>query len=310
MNRVRKRAAPTSGLHNGQGPQGREKWWGYAFIAPTAIGLAIFDLWPVLRTFYFSFTKWGPFGGATWVGLANYARLAHDPDLGRALTNSLLYTLVSLAGISLAVLLAVLLNTKGVVGRGLLRTLYFLPVVTIPAAVAIMWRLIYNGDYGVLNAGLALLHLPPRSWLTSPATALYAVAAVGVWSSIGTNIIIFLAGLQGIPRELYEAASIDGAGPVRKFFSVTLPMLSPSIFFVSVLTVIASLQVFDAIYLMIGKGNPALPDTRTVVYLFYEAAFVHNDRGYAAAIAFVLLGVTLAVTLIQFRLQRRWVHYA
>nr|WP_221209718.1 sugar ABC transporter permease [Leifsonia aquatica] len=279
------------------------------FIGPTALGLLVFYLWPTVRTFILSFTQSGPFGGSAFAGLENYARLAEDPALGRALINTAIYMLIALVGIPLAVAIAALLNTAGLKGRSVYRMLYFLPVVTMPAAIALVWKMLYNGDYGILNQALHVVGIQGGSWLTNPATALYAVALVGIWAGLGTNIVIFLAGLQGIPDTLMEAASLDGAGPIRKFFSITVPMLSPSIFFVSVINVIGSLQVFDLVYLMIGRTNPALPDTRTIVYLFYQAGFIDNDRGYAAAIAFLLLIIILGLTIVQFRLQKKWVHY-
>nr|WP_218875497.1 sugar ABC transporter permease [Leifsonia naganoensis] len=279
------------------------------FIGPTALGLLVFYLWPTVRTFILSFTQSGPFGGSAFAGLENYARLAEDPALGRALINTAIYMLIALVGIPLAVAIAALLNTAGLKGRSVYRMLYFLPVVTMPAAIALVWKMLYNGDYGILNQALHVVGIQGGSWLTNPATALYAVALVGIWAGLGTNIVIFLAGLQGIPDTLMEAASLDGAGPIRKFFSITVPMLSPSIFFVSVINVIGSLQVFDLVYLMIGRTNPALPDTRTIVYLFFQAGFIDNDRGYAAAIAFLLLIIILGLTIVQFRLQKKWVHY-
>ncbi|MFJ3394857.1 carbohydrate ABC transporter permease [Leifsonia aquatica] len=284
-------------------------WWALLFIGPTALGLLVFYLWPTVRTFILSFTQSGPFGGSAFAGLENYARLAEDPALGRALINTAIYMLIALVGIPLAVAIAALLNTAGLKGRSVYRMLYFLPVVTMPAAIALVWKMLYNGDYGILNQALHVVGIQGGSWLTNPATALYAVALVGIWAGLGTNIVIFLAGLQGIPDTLMEAASLDGAGPIRKFFSITVPMLSPSIFFVSVINVIGSLQVFDLVYLMIGRTNPALPDTRTIVYLFYQAGFIDNDRGYAAAIAFLLLIIILGLTIVQFRLQKKWVHY-
>ncbi|GIT78798.1 sugar ABC transporter permease [Leifsonia sp. LS1] len=284
-------------------------WWAALFIGPTALGLLVFYLWPTVRTFVLSFTRSGPFGGSDFVGLENYARLAADPDLGRALVNTALYTVIALVGIPLAVAVAALLNTAGLRGRSVYRMLYFLPVVTMPAAVALVWKMLYNGDYGILNQALHAVGITGTSWLTNPATALYAVALVGIWAGLGANIVIFLAGLQGIPDTLTEAASLDGAGPIRTFFSITVPLLSPSIFFVSVINVIGSLQVFDLVYLMIGRTNPALPDTRTIVYLFYQAGFLDNDRGYAAAVAFLLLVIILGLTIVQFRLQKKWVHY-
>lgn len=269
----------------------------------------MFYLWPTVRTLIISFTKSGPFGGSEWVGIENYTRLFQDPELIGALRNTAIYTIIALIGIPLAVGIAALLNTTGLKGRSAYRTLYFIPVVTMPAAIALVWRMIYNGDYGVLNAALGAVGIEGRSWLTDPNTALIAIAVVGIWAGLGTNIVIFLAGLQGIPDTIMEAADLDGAGPVRKFFSITIPLLSPSIFFVSVISVIGALQVFDLIYMMLGRSNPAMPNTRTVVYLFYEAGFLDNDRGYAAAVAFLLLVIILILTIVQFRLQKKWVHY-
>ncbi|GAA5049803.1 multiple sugar transport system permease protein [Thermocatellispora tengchongensis] len=292
-----------------------EALWGFAFIAPTGLGLAVFYLWPVLQTAYFSMTEWGVFGGHTWTGAENYARLLADPEVGRALVNTLTYTALGLAGIPLAIVFAALLNRKGLRGVGVYRTLFFLPVVTMPVAVAMVWRWLYNGDYGLINHLLSLVGIDGPNWIADPATALYALVVVGVWSSLGYNMIIFLAGMQAIPAEYYEAAAIDGAGPVRQFFRITVPLLSPTAFFVSVVSVIGSLQLFDLVYVMAGAGgaaraNPAYPRMQTVVQLFYDRAFVTNDRGYAAAIAMMLLVLIVALTAAQFRLQRRWVHYA
>jgi multiple sugar transport system permease protein len=291
-----------------------EALWGYAFIAPIGLGLAVFYLWPVVQTAYFSFTEWGPFGGNTWTGAENYLRLVKDPEVGRALVNTLTYTVLGLLAIPLAIVFAALLNTKGLRAVGVYRTLFFLPVVTMPVAIAMVWRWLYNGDYGLINHLLSLVGIDGPNWIADPATALYALVVVGVWSSVGYNLIIFLAGMQAIPREYYEAAAIDGAGPVRQFFKVTLPLLSPTAFFVSVVSVIGSLQLFDLVYVMAGSGsaaraNPAYPRLETVVQLFYDRAFVTNDRGYAAAVVMMLLVIIIALTAFQFRLQRRWVHY-
>jgi multiple sugar transport system permease protein len=216
---------------------------------------------------------------------------------------------LGLLGIPVSLVLGVLLSRRGRKGTGLYRTLMFLPVVTMPAAVAIMWRWLYNGDFGLLNQLLGKAGITGTHWISDPDTALYALVAVGIWSTVGYNLVILMAGLQSIPRHYYEAASIDGAGPVRQFFSITIPLLSPTLFFVTVLSVIGSLQTFDLVYVMIGQTNPALPQTRTIVYLFYQNAFVENNRGYAAALAFLLLLLVAAVTAVQFRLQKRWVHY-
>ena len=178
-----------------------------------------------------------------------------------------------------------------------------------PAAVGLIWRTLYNGDVGVINAMLHVVGIQGTNWLSNPATALYAIAGVGIWLGLGTQIVIFLAAIQGVPKELYEAASLDGAGRVRQFWSITLPTISPSVFFISVLAVIGALQTFDLIFVMSGPTNPAYPQTETIVAQFYQRGFVENQQGYAAAIALVILVIIVAVTALQFRLQKKWVHY-
>jgi len=291
-----------------------EALWAYAFIAPTALGLGLFYLWPVLQTAYFSFTEWGAFGGHEWSGTDNYVRLVSDPELGRALVNTFTYTALGLLSIPLAMVFAALLNRK-MRGVSVYRTLFFLPYVTMPVAVAMVWRWLYNGDFGLINYVLSLVGVDGPNWIADPDTALYALVVIGVWSSIGYNMIILLAGMQSIPADYYEAAALDGAGPVRQFFRITLPLLSPTAFFVSVISVIGSLQLFDLVFVIAGSGasaraNPAFPRLQTVVQLFYDRAFVTNDRGYAAAIVMVLLLIIVILTALQFRLQKRWVHYA
>ena len=294
----------------GRSPARRdENLWGYLFIAPLALGLAIFYLWPVLRTLNLSFTHSGPFGGTEWIGLDNYTRLLNDPEVGQALRNTFIYTGIALIAVPLGIVVAAMLNQRGLRGKSVYRVLYFLPVVTMPAAVALVWRFLYNGEFGLVNYLLGLVGLEGTSWLTNTSTVMIAVALVGIWLSIGTNVVIFLAGLQGISRELYEAAELDGAGPVRQFRNITLPLLTPTIFFVTVISVITSLQVFDLILLMISRDNPAIASARSIVYLFYEAGFLEHDLGYSAAIALVLLVLVLSLTIVQFRLQRKWVHY-
>ncbi|MFF4195432.1 carbohydrate ABC transporter permease [Nonomuraea sp. NPDC001831] len=292
------------------GRRSRRDWlWGYGLIAPMALGLAVFYLWPIVQTLYLSFTESGVFGGQTWVGLDNFAALLGDEEMAGALRNTLLYSVLVLVGVPLSIVIAALLNVPGLRGLGFYRTLYFLPVVTMPAAVGLTWRYLYNGDFGPINYLLGLVGIDGPYWVSDPEFAIYAVAVVGIWTSLGYNAVLFLAGLQGIPKHYYEAASIDGAGRVRQFFRITLPLLTPTTFFVVVITLINTLQVFDLVYLMIDTKSPALAGSRTIVYLFYEQGFVQNSRGYAAAIAVVLLALILMLTAVQFRLQRRWVHY-
>lgn len=284
-------------------------FWGYLMIAPTMIGLLIFYLWPILQTIYFSFTTWGAFGNFSWVGIDNYTKLLHDPTTLKAFRNTLVFTVCTVPiGIFLSIFVAVLLNNK-IKGLTVYRTLYFLPVVTMPAAIAMVWRWLYNGDYGLINQVLAAFHIQGPDWTTDPHIALISVIIVAIWSGIGYNMVIFLSGLQGIPSTYYEAAMIDGAGPLTRFFKVTLPLLSPVIFFVSIMSLIGALQVFDLILMMIGPTNNAIESSETLVYLFYHDAFALNEKGYGAAIAVILLIFILIVTAIQMRLQKKWVHY-
>ncbi|PZF85897.1 carbohydrate ABC transporter permease [Jiangella anatolica] len=285
--------------------------WAAILLAVPFGGLVIFYLWPLLRTVLLSFSEGTAFTGYTITGFENWRQLFENgDDVWRALLNTLVYAAIVLLGVPIAMVIAALLHQRGLGGRSFYRTLYFVPVVTMPVAVAMVWRYIYNGDFGLLNEVLDAVGGPTRAWVADPDTALYAVAVVGIWMALGTNLIILAAGLESVPPSLEEAAMLDGAGPVRRFFSVTVPLLTPSIFLVSVLSVIGSLQMFDLLFIMLGRTNPALADSRTIVYLFYEEAFVRNDRPLGAVIALVTLVVTLAVTAVQFRLQRRWVTYA
>jgi multiple sugar transport system permease protein len=291
-----------------------EALWGYLLVAPIGLGLAVFNLWPVAQTAYYSLTEWGPFGGSTWIGVDNYRTLMADAEVRRALLNTLTYTALTLLGIPIAIFVAALLNRRGLRGATIYRTLFFIPVITMPVAVAMVWRWLYNGEYGLINHVLSMVGINGPHWISDPATALYALVVVGIWSLLGYQVVIFLAGLQAISREYYEAAEMDGAGWFTQFRHITVPLLTPSIFFVSVITVIGSLQLFDLVYIMSGGGtsaraNPAFSSTQTIVYLFYSKAFVTNDRGYAAAIVMALLLLIIAFTALQFRMQRRWVHY-
>jgi multiple sugar transport system permease protein len=291
-----------------------DAFWGYAMIAPGLIGLLIFYIWPMLQTFYFSFTEWGPFGDAVWTGLANYRELFHGPEFLMALRNTLVYTVLSVSITeAIALVLAVLLNQK-LRGMSVYRTLYFIPVVTMPVAIGLVWRWLYNSDYGIINYLLSLIGIEGANWLSDPDLALYAIVVVGVWSGIGYALVLFLAGLQTIPAEYYDAASVDGAGALVKFFRITLPLLSPTVFFVTVISLIGSLQVFDLIFVMISSGrsastSPVIDQTQSLVYLFYKNTFVINEQGQGAAVVLTLFIIIVLVTLVQFRLQRKWVHY-
>ncbi|KAF4407456.1 MULTISPECIES: carbohydrate ABC transporter permease [Streptomyces] len=293
----------------GRGP-GRTQRSAYLFIAPIALGFLVFYLWPLLQTFYFSFTSFGVFGGNTWVGGENYQRVVQDVTVGRALLNTLVYMAMGLVTLPVAIVLADLMNRPGLRGVSVYRALYFLPFITLPTAVGLVWNWLYNGDFGMVNEALSVIGVDGRYWVSDPSTAVYAIGTVMVWSQVGYYLIIFIAGIKAIPRDYYEAAQLDGAGPVRRFFRITLPLLSPSIFFASVICVINSLQQFDLIYVMMSPVNPALGSTQSIVTLFYKWAFEENSQGGAAALAFLLMLLIAGLTYLQFRFQKRWVHYA
>lgn len=284
-------------------------FWGYVLIGPIFLGLLTFYIFPVFQTFYFSFTEWGDFGGHKWAGLDNYKKVLSDPNVWFAFRNTFLYAILMVPlSIAISIFVAVLVNQK-IKGLTLYRTLYFIPVVTMPVAIGVVWKWLYNGDYGIINYLLSFIGIEGQRWLTSPNTAMAAIIVVGIWSIIGYNMIIFLSGLQGIPKSFYESAELDGAGPIAKFFKITLPLLSPTIFFVIIITSIEALQMFDYVFVMIPEGSPALENTQTVIYLFYKYAFVLNDKGMGAAIVFLLFILILIVTIVQFRMQKKWVHY-
>jgi multiple sugar transport system permease protein len=283
--------------------------WGYFMIAPTFLGLLIFYIWPNIQTFYFSLTDWKAFGKYEWAGLSNYKKMLEDTDLWIALKNTLVFAVVSVPlSIAIAILIAVLLNQK-IKGMSFYRTLFFLPVVTIPAAIAMVWKWLYNSDYGIINHLLGFFSIEGPNWLSNPDIALFAIIIVSVWMQVGYYMVFFLSGLQGIPSSLYEAASIDGAGAIRKFFNITLPLLTPTMFFVSIISLIEALQIFDLVFMMIEPTSPTVEDTRTIVTLFFAEGFVYNNKGYASSIASLLFMIIFIITVVQVKLQKKWVHY-
>lgn len=285
--------------------------WGWAFILPTMLGLIILNIIPLFKAAYESFFKTGAFGkGNVFIGFDNYVRLFSDSDVWQALLNTFKYAIVEVPlSIVIAMFLAVLLNRK-MKARTIYRTIYFLPMVAAPAAVAMVWRWLYNSEFGLLNYIRGVANMNPVNWISNPKIAIIFIALVGVWSVIGYNMVLFLSGLQEIPKDYYEAATIDGAGSIKQFFSITLPLISPTMFFVTVTRIIAALQVFDVIYMMIDKSNPALQKCQSLVYLFFKYSFVQSNKGYASAIVMLLLIVILIVTAIQMICQKKWVHYS
>lgn len=309
--RVERREDTPESRKRGRLPRARrrEAAAGLLFILPLFVGVAVLNFYPIVRNTYLSLTKTGIFSGETFVWFDQYARLFNDPEMWQSVLNTLIYGIIGLLGIPISVIIAGLLNRTGLRFRSGYRVLYFLPVVTMPVAVAMIWKLLYNGDYGLINQFLGAFGVPNIQWLTDPRFVILAIGLVGVWASIGHHVVLILAGLQGVPNELLEAATLDGASPMRRFFSISVPITSPTIFLVSVLTVIGSLQTFDLVFIMMGPANPAIRSAETIVYYFYQQGVILHDRGYAAAIVTILLLLTIALTAIQFALQKRWVHY-
>ncbi len=280
--------------------------WGWAFIFPTMLGLIVLNIIPIFQTIYQSFFKTGDFGkGNIFIGMENYAKMFGDAEVWQAVINTFKYAIVEVPfSIAIALVLAVLLNRK-MAGVSAYRTIFFLPMVAAPAAIAMVWRWLFNSEFGLLNHVFGT----NINWISDPAIAVFAIAVIGIWSIIGYNMVLFLAGLQEIPRDYYEAASIDGATGINQFFNITVPLLSPTIFFVTITRVIGGLQVFDLIFMVMDKNNPALYKTQSIVYLFYQNSFVENNKGYGSTIVVLLIAIIMVVTVFQMIAQKKWVYY-
>lgn len=283
-----------------------ETLWGWAFILPTMIGLIVLNIYPIFDTIYQSFFKTGDFGrGNIFVGLENYQKVFADGEVWQSLWNTIKYAIVEVPfSIAIALVLAVLLNRK-MKGRSFYRTVIFLPMVCAPAAIAMVWRWLYNAEFGLLNHMFGT----KIQWISDGRIAVYSIAVIGIWSILGYNMVLFLSGLQEIPRDYYEAAEIDGATGIKCFFHITIPLLSPTIFFVLVTRVISAMQVFDLIFMVIEKSNPAFEKVQSLVYLFYNYSFDQMNIGYGSTIVVVLLVVIMILTVFQMIGQKKWVFY-
>jgi multiple sugar transport system permease protein len=264
-------------------------------------------LGPVLGGFAISFFRWDIITPPEFIGTGNYQTLVGDPLFWQALRNTLFYVIGAIPpAIVISLVLALALN-QPLRGRTIFRTAYFLPVVSSTVAVAVLWGWMFNTQIGLLNYLLGLVGIPKVPWITSEVWAMPSVIIMSVWKSLGYNLILFLAGLQAIPNDYYEAAKIDGASAFRRFWDITLPLLSPTTFLIVVLSIIASFQVFEQTYILTG-GGPA-NSTLTLVLMIFYRGFQDFRMGYASAIAYVLFLMVFLVTLVQWRLQKRWVHY-
>jgi multiple sugar transport system permease protein len=298
-------AARTSSISKLRRHEERLAW---LFVTPIVLGILIFQLYPTLFSLYVSFTEWNLLTPMRWIGTRNFVDLfTTDRNFGPALYNSFIYTAGTvLPGIALALIFAVLLN-QNIRGRGLYRAIYFVPVVAPTVAVAILWAWIYEPEFGILNWLLGLLGIAGPKWLGSSDWAMFAIIIMSIWQGLGYNIVIFLAGLQAISPDLYEAAAIDGANSMRQFWYITLPLLSPVTFFVLVLSVIGAFQVFAAPFVMTA-GGPA-NSTVTIVMQLYKEAFQFQRMGLASAMAYVLFIIIVGLTMVNLSLQMVWVFY-
>lgn len=278
----------------------RRDWIAYAFIAPAVIVLALVVGIPALTTIGFSLTDVTFLRPTSFVGLKNYLTLVGDPVFRQALRNTLYYTVgVTLPTMAIGLGTAMLLNVK-YPGRNVFRAILYLPVLISIAAAAMVWIYLYDPDLGPLNGILQGIGLPVPRWLQNPSTAMPALIVMGIWRDYGTSMLLYLAGLQNVPEEVREAARIDGAGPIRAFWSVVLPLLRPVTFYLVVLTVTGSFQVFGSIYIM-TQGGP-VGSTSTVVYQIFQNAFSYSDFGYSSAMSVVLFVLILAFSVVGARL--------
>lgn len=289
----------------------REAVAGYLFISPWIIGFLVFTAGAMIYSLYISFNAYNlATNTARPVGIANYAELFADPRVGVSLANTLFYTLMAVPlEIVFALVLAMLLNRVGR-GAGLFRTLYYLPKMTPAVATAALFFLLLNGNTGAINQGLRLFGVQGPQWLVDPAWVKVSIVIMTLWTVAGT-MVIFLAALKNVPVELYEVASLDGAGPIRKFFSITLPMISGAMFFNVIVLTIAAFQVFDQAYLLFWRDQSNSSPEASLFYAIYlfQQAFRQFNFGFAAAMAWLLFLIIMVITLIQVKVGNRLVYY-
>ena len=278
----------------------REGLLAFGFLSPTLLIFGVFIIFPILFSFYLSFTQWNLFGGnPSFIGLDNYARMVNDAEFWEVFAHTGIYTVGTVPlNMILALAVAFFLN-KQVIGKPFLRAAFFSPVVISAVAAAVVWRWVFDPNLGLANYALEALGFTAVNWSNSPTAAMVALIIVGVWKSFGVNMVLFAAGLAGIPKHYYEAAQIDGANGWQRFWHITLPLLAPTTLFVLVLSIIGSFQVFDIVFVL-TRGGP-LGATKVLVYYLYEHAFKFFDMGYASAVAYALFAVLFVLTLVQIR---------
>lgn len=280
-----------------------EHRWALAFVAPPVIGFALFTVYPVLFAAYASLTSWNGLGPMTFVGLDNYTRLLGDEYFRTSLWNTVFYMIGIPIGLVLAMLLALALNRK-IPGRTALRTIYYVPVISSLAAIAIVWQFAYNGDFGLVNQVLSWFGVQGPDWLANTATVKPALILMAIWKGLGYSMLLYLAAIQSVPSSLLEAAALDGANAFQRFRSITLPMVRPVTFFLIVTNIIAGSQIFTEINIMTPTGGPEF-SSASIVYYIVRQAFRYQQMGYATAMSIVLGILVFVVTVVQFRLNRR-----
>ena len=280
-----------------------EHRWAMAFVAAPVLGFLAFTLYPLCFAVYASFTSWNGLGPMRFVGLENYSTLLADEYFHKSLFNTFFYMIGIPIGIVLALMLAIALNRR-LPGRTFFRTVYYVPVISSLAAIAIVWQFAYNGDFGLINQVLSWFGIDGPDRLQNTATVKPAIIIMAVWKGLGYSMLLYLAAIQSVPASLYEAAALDGANGFQKFRSITLPMVRPVTFFIVVTNVIGGAQLFTEVNIMTPNGGPEF-SSATVVWYIVRKAFKYQQMGYATAMAVVLGLIILVITLIQFRLNRR-----
>ena len=290
--------------------QGIHKWkWVAVFLAPSLIGLLIFIVYPIASSLWLAFQDWNMLSPPKFVGLANFQELFQDKDFWNALRYTLTFVVLYVPSVFVTGLaLALLLNQK-VRGMIIVRTSTFLPVVASWVVVSLIWKWIFNPAYGLVNYGLSLLGITGPAWLFTPQTAVYAMVITSIWKDVGYIALLYLGGLQTISETYYEAAQIDGAGRWRCFRNITLPLLTPTMFFVAITLLINYFQLFEQVWLMPQTDSAADRQVRVIVTEVVRNAFSYNRMGYASAMSWVLFILIFIITFFQFRLQKRWVYY-
>jgi multiple sugar transport system permease protein len=279
------------------------------FLSPTLIIFSAFILFPVFFSFYLSFQKWNMFSGdSTFVGLDNYIRMFRSEEFWQVLRNTAVYSFGTIPlNMAFSLWIAYILNKK-IIGKKFLRTAFFAPVIISPVAAAVIWRWLYDPNFGLVNYFIGFFGINPVNWLNEPTAAMFALIIMGVWKTFGINMVLFSAGLSGIPETYYEAAELDGASKWHKFWHITVPLLSPTTFFIMIMSMISSFQVFDIVYVL-TSGGP-LGSTKVLVFYVYEYAFKFFEMGYASAISYFLFALLFILTMVQVRYMKSKVYGA